>query len=430
MKLITVGLLAVCFAKANAQDAVVHIGSLYVRVDGAAQRNVSLIIDDGKVREIRAGFIALDAAKLDAKAEVIDWSNNVVLPGLIDSHVHLTSDKAGIEAQLGELTLSPAARAFDAAVNARKTLAAGFTTVRNLGDSDGVTLALRDAIAAGKVPGPRIMDAGTPISATAGHMDDALGFREDLREAINRHGNLCDGAEECRKAVRLQVARGVDVIKFATTGGVNSRIGLGLGAQMFDDEARAIVETAHLYGKRVAVHAHGADGIVMALKAGADSIEHGTLMDQAGLKLFAESGAYYVPTLSVINGYMERLRDNPNAYSPAVKRKIEWRIGITGKALQLAHKAGVKIAFGTDAGVSLHGRNADEFELMVKFGMSPKQALMAATINAADLLGLKDEIGSLEPGKSADLIALPGDPFVDLSVLKRVRAVIRAGQKL
>jgi len=430
MKLITVGLLAVCFAKANAQDTVVHIGSLYVRVDGAAQRNVSLIIDDGKVREIRAGFIALDAAKLDAKAEVIDWSNNVVLPGLIDSHVHLTSDKAGIEAQLGELTLSPAARAFDAAVNARKTLAAGFTTVRNLGDSDGVTLALRDAIAAGKVPGPRIMDAGTPISATAGHMDDALGFREDLREAINRHGNLCDGAEECRKAVRLQVARGVDVIKFATTGGVNSRIGLGLGAQMFDDEARAIVETAHLYGKRVAVHAHGADGIVMALKAGADSIEHGTLMDQAGLKLFAESGAYYVPTLSVINGYMERLRDNPNAYSPAVKRKIEWRIGITGKALQLAHKAGVKIAFGTDAGVSLHGRNADEFELMVKFGMSPKQALMAATINAADLLGLKDEIGSLEPGKSADLIALPGDPFVDLSVLKRVRAVIRAGQKL
>ena len=315
-------------------------------------------------------------------------------------------------------------------MNARKTLAAGFTTVRNLGDTDGVTLALRDAIAAGKVPGPRIMDAGTSISATAGHMDDALGFRDDLREAINIHGNLCDGADECRKAVRLQVARGVDVIKFATTGGVNSRIGLGLGAQMFDDEARAIVETAHLYGKRVAVHAHGADGIVMALKAGADSIEHGTLMDQAGLKLFVDSGAYYVPTLSTINGYIERLRDNPNAYSPAVKRKIEWRIGITGKALQLAHKAGVKIAFGTDAGVSLHGRNADEFELMVKFGMTPKQALMAATVNAADLLGLTDEIGSLEPGKSADLIALPGDPFVELGVLKRVRAVIRAGQAL
>ena len=428
MKLIAAGLLALSIGAAQAQDAVVHIGTLYARVDAAAQRKVSLIIDDGKVREIQAGFIALGDAKLDANAALIDWSTDVVLPGLIDCHVHLTSDKAGIEAQLEELTLSPAEQAFDAALNARKTLAAGFTTVRNLGDENGVTLALRDAIAAGKVPGPRILDAGTSISATAGHMDGALGFRDDLREAINTHGNLCDGADECRKAVRLQVARGVDVIKFATTGGVNSRIGLGLGAQMFDDEASAIVQTAHLYGKRVSVHAHGADGIVMALKAGADSIEHGTLMDQVGLKIFAESGAYYVPTLSTINGYIERLRDNPNAYSPAVKRKIEWRIGITGKALQLAHKAGVKIAFGTDAGVSLHGRNADEFELMVKFGMSPKQALMAATVNAADLLGLSNEIGSLEPGKSADLIALPGDPFVDLGVLKRVKAVIRAGQ--
>ena len=430
MKFIAAVLLALPIATAQAQDAVVHIGTLYARVDSAAQRSVSLIIDDGKVREVQNGFVALSAAKLGPTATLIDWSKDVVLPGLIDCHVHLTSDKAGIEAQLGQLTLSPAAKAFDAAVNARKTLAAGFTTVRNLGDDDGVTLALRDAIAAGQVPGPRILDAGTSISATSGHMDSALGFRDDLREAINSHGNLCDGADECRKAVRLQIARGVDVIKFATTGGVNSRIGLGLGAQMFDDEARAIVETAHLYGKRVAVHAHGSDGIVMALKAGADSIEHGTLMDQAGLSLFAESGAYYVPTLSTINGYIERLRDNPNAYPPAVKRKIEWRISVTGKALQLAHKAGVKIAFGTDAGVSLHGRNADEFELMVKFGMSTKQVLMAATINAADLLDLTNEIGSLEAGKSADLIALPRDPFDDLGVLKRVRAVIRAGQQL
>ena len=429
MKLTSAVLLALLSSTTQAQDAVVHIGTLYVRVDGAPQRNVSLIIDDGKVREIQKGFIAISVAKLEATASLIDWSKDVVLPGLIDSHVHLVSDKAGVEAQLNQLTLSPAAKAFDAAVNARKTLAAGFTTVRNLGDKDGVTLALRDAIAAGKVPGPRIVDAGSGISATSGHSDGALGFRDDFRDVISSHKNLCDGADECRKAVRLQVARGVDVIKLAITGGVNSRIGLGLGAQMFDDEARAVVETAHLYGKRVAVHAHGADGIVMALNAGADSIEHGTLMDKAGLKLFVESGAYYVPTLSTINGYIERLRDNPDAYSPAVKRKIEWRIGITGKALEMAHKAGVKIAFGTDAGVSLHGRNADEFELMVKFGMSPKQALLAATVNAADLLDLKDEIGSLEPGKSADLIALPGDPFVDLGVLKRVRAVIRAGQQ-
>lgn len=414
-------------AATQAQDALVHVGTLYTRADAAPKTKVSLIIANGKVREVRAGLIALSDAGLAANAALIDWSSWVVLPGLIDCHVHLTSDKAGVEGQLNQLTLSPAAQAFDAAVNARKTLAAGFTTVRNLGDADGVTLALRDAIAAGKVPGPRIMDAGTSISATSGHMDAALGFRDDLREAINTRSNLCDGADACRKAVRTQIARGADVIKFASTGGVNSRIGLGLGAQMFEDEARAIVETAHLYGKRVAVHAHGADGITLALKVGADSIEHGTLLDNAGLKLFASSKAYYVPTLSTINGYIERMRDNPNAYTPAVKQKILWRIGITGKSLELAHKNGVKIAFGTDAGVSLHGRNADEFELMVKYGMSHKQALMAATVNAADLLGLSDQIGTLENGMSADLIALPGDPLSDLQVLKQVRAVIKAG---
>jgi len=424
------GAIALMFttSAAVAQDALVHVGTLYARADAAPKTEVSLIIADGKVREVRAGLISISDAGLAAETALIDWSKSVVLPGLIDSHVHLTSDKAGVEAQLNQLTLSPAAQAFNAAVNARKTLAAGFTTVRNLGDADGVTLALRDAISAGKVPGPRIMDAGASISATTGHMDSALGFRDDLRPAINTRNNLCDGADACRKAVRTQIARGADLIKFASTGGVNSRIGLGLGAQMFEDEARAIVETAHLYGKRVAVHAHGADGIALALKVGADSIEHGTMLDNAGLKLFAASKAYYVPTLSTINGYMERMRDNPNAYSPAVKQKIMWRIGITGKAFELAHKNGVKIAFGTDAGVSLHGRNADEFELMVKFGMSPQQALMAATVNAADLLGLADQVGALDVGMSADLIALPGDPMKDLQVLKQVQAVIKSGK--
>ncbi len=429
MKLLFIALTLSTFATGTyAQDALVHIGTLYTQADSAPKTEVSMLISSGKVQEIRPGLISLSEAGLAPNAVLIDWSKSVVMPGLIDCHVHLTSDKGGVEGQLEGLTLSPAARAFNAAVNARKTLAAGFTTVRNLGDGDGVTLALRDAIAAGKVPGPRIIDAGTSISATTGHMDAALGFRDDLRDAINTRSNLCDGADACRKAVRTQIARGADVIKFASTGGVNSRIGLGLGAQMFEDEARAIVETAHLYGKRVAVHAHGADGITLALKVGADSIEHGTLLDNAGLKLFASSKAYYVPTLSTINGYIERMRDNPNAYTPAVKQKIMWRIGITGKSLELAHKNGVKIAFGTDAGVSLHGRNADEFELMVKFGMSPKQALMAATVNAADLLGLADQVGKLEPGMAADLIALPGDPLTDLQVLKQVRAVIKSGE--
>ena len=198
--------------------------------------------------------------------------------------------------------------------------------MRNLGDRDGVTLALRDAIAAGKVPGPRIIDAGVGISATSGHGDGTLGLGPEIAEHAHED-NLCDGPEACRRAVRAQVRRGVDVIKIMTTGGVNSRIGAGLGKQMFDDEARALIETAHLYGKKVAVHAHGADGIALALRYGADSIEHGTLLDEEGVKLFLKSGAYYVPTLSTVNGYLERLAKDPNAYPPAVREKIEWRIG-------------------------------------------------------------------------------------------------------
>jgi imidazolonepropionase-like amidohydrolase len=211
------------------------------------------------------------------------------------------------------------------------------------------------------------------------------------------------------------------------TGGVNSRIEAGLGAQMFEDEARAVVETAKLYGKKVAVHAHGADGIHLALKLGVDSIEHGTLLDEAGLRLFRESGAYYVPTLSTVNGYIARLEANPEAYTGEVLAKIRWRIDITGKSLQLAVPAGVKIAFGTDAGVSLHGRNADEFELMVRHGMTPVQAIVAATLNAAELLGMSPDIGTLEAGKYADLVALRGDPLADVAVLKSVDFVMKGG---
>lgn len=238
---------------------------------------------------------------------------------------------------------------------------------------------------------------------------------------------MCDGADECRKATRLQIGRGADVIKIATTGGVNSRIGAGLGKQMFDEEARAIVETARLYGRKVAAHAHGADGIAVALRAGVDSIEHGTLIDDESIALFKKTGAYYVPTLSTVNGYLERIAKDPNAYPPEVRAKIDWRIGITGKALEKAVPAGVKVAFGTDAGVSKHGRNADEFELLVKHGMTPMQAIQAATVNAADLLGLAKEVGSIEPGKSADIIAVSGDPLSDVKVLKSVGFVMRAG---
>ena len=400
----------------------VHAGQLLDRPGQTPRGASTVIIRDGKVEEIRDGYVSEGFGA----AQVVDLRDRFVLPGLIDSHVHLDSDKAGQEGLLESLTNSQAYFAYQAADNARKTLQAGFTTVRNLGDRDGITLALRDAIAAGTVPGPRILDAGTGISTTSGHGDSALGLSPNIAEHAPQE-NLCDGVESCRRAVREQVRRGVDLIKLMTTGGVNSRIGAGLGKQMFEDEAKTLIETAQLYGKKVAVHAHGADGIVLALRYGASSIEHGTLLDEEGIQLFLKSGAYYVPTLSTINGYRERIAKDPNAYPPEVRKKIDWRISITGQALQKAYGRGVKIAFGTDAGVSKHGRNADEFELMVKHGMTAADAIKAATVNAADLLGIASEIGTLEPGKRADLIAVSGDPLKDVTVLKSVSLVMKDG---
>ena len=402
----------------------VQAGRLLARPGQTPRGPSTVVIRDGRVVEVRDGIVGTDAFP---GAEIVDLSDRFVLPGLIDSHVHLATSQAGQAGLIAGFTESVPTTAYRAAENARVTLMAGFTTVRNLGDGDGVTLALRDAAARHAFPSPRIIDAGRSISTTAGHMDGRNGLNDELREHTD-HDNVCDDTASCREAVRLQISRGVDVIKIATTGGVNSRIGAGLGAQMFEDEARALIETAHLYGKRVAVHAHGADGINLALRLGADSIEHGTIFDDETLRLFRSSGAYYVPTLSTVNGYRARLAADPNAYSAEVLPKILWRIEITGQSLERAVPAGVRIAFGTDAGVSMHGRNADEFELMVQHGMTPATAIQAATVNAADLLGLAEEVGTLEPGRRADIIAVDGDPLVDVTVLKDVDFVMRDGR--
>ncbi len=410
------------FAQTQSQVTVIQAGHLLDKPGVAPRGPSTLVIADGKIVQILPGIVAGPAG-----ARVIDLSDKFVLPGLIDSHVHLESDAGGNAALIEEVTSSDAATAYRTLGNATKTLLAGFTTVRNLGDSSGATLALRDFAASGEILAPRIVDAGRSISTTSGHMDGTLSMAEDLHAAINQE-NLCDGVESCRHAIRMQVRRGVDVIKIATTGGVNSRIGAGLGRQIFDDEVKALVDTAHLYHKKVAVHAHGDDGINAALAAGADSIEHGTMLNDESIKLFKKAGAYYVPTLSTVNGYIERLKANPNAYAPDVLEKVKWRISVTGKSLEKAYPAGVKIAFGTDAGVSKHGRNADEFELLVKHGMTPMAAIEAATVNAATLLGVDKDVGTLEPGKAADIIAVSGDPLADVTVLKSVRFVMKGGQ--
>lgn len=403
---------------AAASDTYIHAGRLLDKPGQAARGPSTIIVRDGKIVEVRAGL-----APAPADAALIDLLTKFVLPGLIDSHVHLRSDAGGIAGLVEGVTQSDAAGAYVTADNARKTLMAGFTTVRNLGDG-GSTLALRDAIAKGIAVGPRIVDAGRSISTTGGHMDGRSGVAPFIADQIS-DDNLCDGVESCRQAVRIQIRRGADVIKIATTGGVNS--GTGRRKMAFDDEIKALVDTAHMYGRKIAAHAHGVEGVNAALAAGVDSIEHGTEMDDQTIALFKKSGAYYVPTLSTVNGYIERLKANPNAYEPKVLEQIRWRIAITGKSVQRAYPAGVRIAFGTDAGVSKHGKNADEFEMLVKFGMPPSAAIEAATVTAAKLLGVDAEVGTLEPGKAADLIAVSGDPLSDVTVLKTVPFVMKGG---
>jgi imidazolonepropionase-like amidohydrolase len=409
---------AVAYAQTAKTDTYIHVGRLLDKPGHPARGPSTIIVRDGKVVEVRAGF-----APAPTSALLIDLSTKFVLPGLIDSHVHLRSDAGGIAGLVEGLTQSEAAGAYVTADNARKTLMAGFTTVRNLGDG-GSTLALRDAIAKGIAIGPRIIDAGRSISTTGGHMDGRSGLSPFIADHIGDE-NLCDGVESCRQAVRIQIRRGADVIKIATTGGVNS--GTGRRKMAFDDEIKVLVDTAHMYGRKIAAHAHGVEGVNAALAAGVDSIEHGTEIDDRTIALFKKSGAYYVPTLSTVNGYIERLKANPNAYEPKVLEQIRWRIAITGKSVQRAYPAGVRIAFGTDAGVSKHGQNADEFEMLVKFGMPPAAAIEAATVTAAKLLGVDGEVGTLEPGKAADLIAVSGDPLTDVTVLKTVPFVMKGG---
>ncbi|MCL6699443.1 amidohydrolase family protein [Sphingomonas sp. NSE70-1] len=408
---------------ANGAPTYVHAGRL-IAVPGQAVRGPStVVVDQGRIVSVQDGYVA----PTEAGTAVVDLKDKTVLPGLIDSHVHLSSDRGGEQALLANFRDDQPLQAFEAQMNGMKTLRAGFTTVRNLGD-EGNTLALREAIKRGWVQGPRIVDAARSISTTGGHMDGRGSLNDEIVAHLPDPENLCDSVESCRRVVRRQIDRGADVIKFATTGGVNS--GTGLATRMYEDEAKALVDTAHAYGRKVAVHAHGADGIKLALKAGADSIEHGTVMDDEIIKLMKAKGTYYVPTLSTVNGYLERLAKDPNAYTGAVKQQIEWRIGITGQSLLKAYPAGVKIAYGTDAGVSKHGRNADEFELLVKYGMPPVEALKAATVNAADLLGLSSEVGTIEAGKSADLIAVTGDPLQDVTVLKKVDYVMVRGDEV
>ncbi|MEM9531360.1 MAG: amidohydrolase family protein [Pseudomonadota bacterium] len=410
-----------------ADYVVVHAGKLLDVPGAPVKEEASVVVRDGLVVSVEKGFVtasALSAAQ-DDRVTIQDLSEYFVLPGLIDGHVHIT-DQLNAGAKLRRVELSHPATALFAANNARVTLLAGFTTVRDLGGRGGdAVFALRDAIKNGYVPGPRIFAAGDVISPTGGH-GQRHGYRDDVF-AVIKHTGVCDGADDCRRTVRNQIRRSADQIKYVSTGGVLSDTAAGTGQQFFDDEQNAIVQTAHSLGRRVTAHAHNADGINAALRAGVDSIEHGTFANAESIRLFKQTGAYLVPTILAGATVAEIARDADSFFAPAVRAKA-LRVGPQLiENVGLLHRNGVRIAFGTDSYVSQHGDNAREFSLLVEAGLTPLEAIVTATVHGADNLGKSDVLGTLEAGKYADLIAVSGDPTVNVEELRDVVFVMKQG---
>lgn len=399
---------------------IIHAGHVIDRPGEAPLGPSTITVFGDKVTEIRPGFIDAPAG-----TTVIELRDQWVLPGLVDMHVHLLGIGGDPRrARLEAVNRDAEDDLLQGVANARTTLLAGFTSVRDLGGDEHAIRALRDAIDGGLVEGPTITNAGQMISVTGGHGDDRNGLSDRYEAAVHTQASLCDGPDDCRRAVRREVGLGAKVIKFAATGGVLSNVAGGLGRAMTPDEMRAIVETAHALGRKVAAHSHAAEGTKAALTAGVDSIEHGTFIDDETVRLFKAHNAYLVPTMIAPVTALEQARGGQ--LPPATIPKAEAAAASAAASHRRAIAAGVKVAFGTDTGVSRHGENAREFALMVERGMTPAQAIRAATVGAADLIG-RDDIGTLAPGKTADLIAVAASPLADVRALERVGFVMHRG---
>jgi imidazolonepropionase-like amidohydrolase len=404
-----------------AQKTYIQCGKLIDGISNSERTAVTIIVEGNTITGIQTGFVTGGTGD-----KVIDLKNKTVMPGLIDCHVHLESQ--GSKNSIAEgFILTDADVAYQAAVYAKRTLMAGFTTVRDLGGS-GVNISLRKAVARGLVDGPRIITAGRAISASGGHMDPSVGFRDDAFDhKMGPDDGVADGRDELIKAVRLQIKRGSDVIKIASTGGVLDLSENGSGAEFTIDEIKAVVETAKDYGLRVACHAHGAEGIRRAILGGVTSIEHGTFMNEEDMELAKKYGTYLVPTIIAGKSVADSAKI-PGYFPPVIARKA-MEVGTQiQQNFGKAYKAGVKIAFGTDAGVYAHGKNYLEFNYMVEAGMPPMEAIKAATTSAADLLGISDQTGSISTGKSADIIAVDGDPIENIKNMKNVSFVMKGGK--
>lgn len=403
----------------------IHAGTLLAVPGTRPQTKMTVVIRNDRIAAIENGHVtAVADATPGAVLQVIDLSDRFVLPGLMDAHVHLWDEPSFSRhrAERGDRHPSwpgkpgtGAEGAVNAMIHARRNLAAGFTTVRDLGSDDQSVFAVRNAINAGRMIGPRILLAGSAIAVTGGHGDTTPMDRTG-DEATRIADGTCDGPMECRKAVRYQYKLGADVIKFTSTGGFGSNT--GLEPQLFPDEIQAIVATAHLVGLKAAAHAYSPIAIKEAVRAGVDSIEHGFLLDDEGIAMMKKAGTFLVPTLSA--SYPPPVFRIPDP--PSVRLRNEYR------AFERAYAAGLKIAFGTDAGTFAHGDNAKEFELMVGFGMTPMDAIRSATVMTAELFGISAEAGTLEPGKIADLVAVKGDPLASIAALRRIDFVMKSGR--
>ncbi|MCE5232666.1 MAG: amidohydrolase family protein [Mizugakiibacter sp.] len=421
---------AVSAAAVSAADApapaapaltVLQCGHLLDVVAGKMLGATTVVIEGNRIKEVAAGLQDRPGA-----TKITLPPASTCLPGLIDSHTHLTGQTSPT-GYSDQFRWNVADYAIRSTVYAKRTLLAGFTTVRNLGDTANESVALRNAINAGVVPGPRIFTAGEPIGSTGGHADPTDGYRQDLAGDPSPKDGIINSPEDAWKAVRQHYKQGDDLIKIMPSGGVLDESASADNPQMTIEEIKAVVAAAHDYGFAVAAHAHGAEAIRRAVIGGVDSIEHGTFMSDEDMKLMKQHGTWYVPTI-IAGKYVQEMADKPGYYPPQVAAKARQVGPIIQATAGKAYKAGVKIAFGTDAAVYPHGQNAREFEYMVQAGMPPLYAIQAATTHAAELLKQDKNLGSISAGKYADVVAVPGNPLDDIALMQKVDFVMKDGK--